>query len=106
LNLTGDEIRQRLSAFAARWSVYDRSERAEAQTFLNELFECYGQSRKDAGAFFEEPQEGKFLDLIWPSVCIIEMKAPKETSRLPKHRNQALDYWRNSADVKKGVPAF
>lgn len=35
----GEEIRRRLQVFAARWSVYDRSERAEAQTFLNELFE-------------------------------------------------------------------
>ena len=37
--LTGEEIRARLSVFAARWSVYDGSERGEAQTFLNELFE-------------------------------------------------------------------
>ena len=102
--LTGEEIRARLTAFAARWSVYDRSERAEAQTFLNELFECYGTRRIDV-ATFEEPQEGRFLDLIWPRTCIIEMKAPGEAKRLDKHRAQALDYWRNSADPAANVPA-
>ncbi len=37
--LSGEEIRARLSVFAAKWSVYDGGERSEAQTFLNELFE-------------------------------------------------------------------
>ncbi len=102
--LCGEEIRARLTSFAARWSVYEGSERGEAQTFLNELFECYGQKRSDV-ATFETPQAGRFLDLIWPRVCVIEMKAPAEAKRLAKHRDQALDYWRNSADPEKGVPA-
>jgi MmeI, N-terminal domain len=89
--LTGEEIRARLSVFAARWSVYDRSERSEAQTFLNELFECYGVRRSDV-ARFEEHQAGRFLDLIWPRVCLIEMKAPREAERLDQHRGQALQY--------------
>lgn len=103
--LTGEEIRHRLQVFAARWSVYDRSERAEAQTFLNQLFECYGQDRLAVGATFEEPQAGRFLDCIWPRVAIIEMKAPSEARRLEKHRTQALDYWRNAADPDRNVPA-
>jgi len=102
--LTGEEIRARLSVFAARWSVYEGSERSEAQTFLNELFECYGTRRSDE-ARFEEPQAGRFLDLIWPRVCVIEMKAPSEAKRLDKHRPQAFDYWRDAADPAKGVPA-
>jgi hypothetical protein len=102
--LTGEEIRHRLQVFAARWSVYDRSERAEAQTFLNELFACYGQDRQ-AVATFEEPQSGRFLDLIWPRVVIFETKAPGEARRLERHRQQALDYWRNSADVERNIPA-
>jgi hypothetical protein len=36
--LTGEEIRAALTAFAARWSVYEGTERSEAQTYLNELF--------------------------------------------------------------------
>lgn len=103
--LTTDAIRSRLASFAAEWSKYDGSERAEAQTFLNQLFECYGQDRKGTGAKFEDAQEGRFLDLIYPGVCIIEMKRPSEAKSLSKHREQALDYWRNSADAKAGVEA-
>ena len=104
MRLTGQEIRRRLQVFAARWSVYDRSERAEAQTFLNELLACYGTDRQQV-ATFEEPQAGRFLDLLWPRVAIVEMKAPKEARRLAKHRPQALDYWRNAADPERGIPA-
>jgi hypothetical protein len=43
--LTGEEIRQNLGAFVARWSGYSGTERAEAQTFLNELLACYGTNR-------------------------------------------------------------
>ena len=102
--MTGEEIRARLTKFAARWSVYEGSERSEAQTFLNELFECYGTRRGDV-AYFEQPQAGRFLDLIWPRVCLIEMKAPAEAKRLDKHRKQALDYWLESADPATNTPA-
>jgi len=104
VRLTGEEIRRGLQVFAARWSVYDRSERAEAQTFLNELFACYGTDRQEV-ATFEEPQSGRFLDLLWPRVAIIEMKAPAEAKRLEKHRPQAFDYWRNAADPERDIPA-
>ena len=102
--LTGEEIRARLSAFAARWSVYEGSERAEAQTFLNELFACYGTERSEV-AHFEQAQAGRFLDLIWPRVCLIEMKAPSEAKRLAKHREQAMRYWVESADAATNTPA-
>ena len=103
--LTGEEIRANLSRFAAHWTLYKGSERSEAQTFLNELLACYGTDRREAGAVFEAPQEGRFLDMLWPAVCIIEMKAPAEAKRLSQHRKQALDYWRDSADAKRGIPA-
>ncbi len=90
--------------FAAKWSVYDQSERSEAQTFLNELFACYGSDRQQV-ATFEQHQGGRFLDLIWPRVCIIEMKAPSEAARLAQHRPQALAYWREAADYERGIPA-
>jgi hypothetical protein len=102
--LTGEEIRAGLAAFAARWSVYEGSERSEAQTFLNELFECYGTKRSEV-AHFEQAQAGRFLDLIWPRICLIEMKAPSEAARLVKHREQAFGYWRNAADPTTGIPA-
>ena len=102
--LKGDEIRANLSRFAAYWSQYERSERSEAQTFLNELFACYGTERKDV-ADFEAPQQGRFVDLLWSGVCLFEMKAPGESGRLAKHRPQAIGYWENAADPAKGTPA-
>jgi hypothetical protein len=58
--------------FAQKWSLYNGSERSEAQTFLNELFESYGSNRRAVGARFEEAQEGRFLDLKhrrWRVAC-------------------------------------
>src|SRR3954447_9833250 len=103
--MTGEEIQRNLVDFARRWSLYAGSERAEAQTFLNELFACYGTDRYEAGARFEQAQEGRFLDLLWPRRCLIEMKRPSEAGRLPAHRAQALGYWRNAADPAHNVPA-
>jgi restriction-modification enzyme MmeI-like protein len=102
--LTGEDIRARLARFAAHWTLYDGSERSEAQTFLNELLACYGTDRREV-ARFEAPQEGRFLDMLWPRVCIVEMKAPAQARRLHQHRTQALDYWRESADSQRGIPA-
>jgi hypothetical protein len=103
--VTGEEIKRRLVDFARKWSLYEGSERAEAQTFLNELFDCYGADRQGVGARFEDAQKGKFLDLIWPRRCIVEMKHPSEAKRLETHREQALSYWRNAADSAHNVPA-
>jgi hypothetical protein len=103
--MTGEDIQRRLVDFARRWSLYRGTERAEAQTFLNELFECYGTDRFTVDARFEEHQEGRFLDLIWPRRCLIEMKRPSEAARLVSHRQQALDYWRNAADPASNLPA-
>jgi hypothetical protein len=41
---SGEEIRRELVKFAARWQGYAGSERAEAQTFLNELFAPFGST--------------------------------------------------------------
>jgi hypothetical protein len=105
VSLTSEEIRRSLVDFARRWSLYHDSERAEAQTFLNELFACYGSERRAVGARFEDPQEGKFLDLLWPRVCLVEMKRPSEAARLAAHRSQAFDYWQRCADSQHNLPA-
>ncbi len=106
MSRSGAEIRRDLAEFAARWGGYQGSERAEAQTFLNELLACYGTSRHDIGARFEEPTGGGFIDMIWPRVCIIEMKRPRESKRLPVHREQALEYWRNSGTPQTPAPRY
>ncbi len=103
--MTAEEIKRNLVEFARKWSLYDGTERAEAQTFLNELFAAYGQDRYEVGARFEEAQAGRFLDLIWPRTCLVEMKRPSEAGRLASHREQALGYWRNAADPEHNLPA-
>lgn len=103
--LTGEEIRRNLTAFVARWRGYAGSERAEAQTFLNELLACYGTERS-AVARFEEPIGGGFIDLIWPRVCIVEMKRPSQEHRLADHREQALEYWRNAGTPQAPAPRY
>jgi hypothetical protein len=103
--LDDEAIRRNLGAFAARWRDYAGSERAEAQTFVNELFACYGADRSKV-ARFEEPTGGGFIDLIWPRVCIIEMKRPSQARRLSEHREQALEYWRNAGTPQAPAPRY
>lgn len=49
--------------------MYSGSERSEAQTFLNEFFDCYGQER-EAVARFEEPQAGPRLVTRRRDLCL------------------------------------
>lgn len=103
---SGDEIQAALRAFATDWRDYSGSERSEAQTFLNELIACYGANRRAVGARFEDAHTADgIMDLYWPDVCIIEMKAPHRAEKLSEHRKQALDYWHSSDDVTQNRPA-
>ena len=105
------EIQDALQQLADRWSRYSGTERSGSQTFLNHLVRAYTGAEDvfEAGATFEQfgpRDEGiGFMDLYWPGVAIVEMKAPKESGRLDAHRAQALDYWRNSADAETGKAA-
>ena len=101
--LSTEEIRHQLGEFAAKWGGYEGSERGEAQTFLTQLLSCYGADREAVGAKFEEPTSGKFMDMIWPRVCIVEMKRPSEAGKLDQHRQQALEYWQSVG--RPGAPA-
>src|SRR5659263_314314 len=101
---TGAEIKLALDAFVKRWSGYGGTERAEAQTFLNDLFACYGSDRKDVGARFEEFRTSSgFMDLYWPEVLIVEMKHPKQP--LTRAAEQRERYWAESANREAGVRA-
>ncbi len=51
---SGPEIQDALAKFVAKWSGYTGSEKAEAQTFLNEPFAAYGSDRSAVGALFED----------------------------------------------------
>ncbi len=102
--LSGPEIQDALGAFVARWRSYTGSERAEAQTFLNQLFECYGSNRQEVGALFEDFKSSSgFMDLHWPGVAIFEMKAPGVP--LLKAQDQRQRYWQESSDPANGIPS-
>ncbi len=94
---SGEEIQGALRGFVAKWQDYTGTEKSEAQTFLNELFACYGSDRRELGAEFEffVPGAG-YMDLHWPEVCLVEMKAPSVA--VETARPQAERYWRASAD--------
>lgn len=98
---SGAEIRAELTKFVAKWQSYAGSEKAEAQTFLNELFACYGSDRGAVGAKFEDfKSSAGFMDLHWPGVVIFEMKAP-DKARSQQHRDQLHNYWMESSDPTK-----
>jgi len=101
---SGEEIQGALRGFVEKWNSYSGGERSEAQTFLNELFACYGSDRIEVGARFEDfTASAGFMDLHWPGECIVEMKAPsKEVSSA---RAQVKRYWEESADEKANTPA-
>jgi hypothetical protein len=101
---SGLEIQAALAAFVAKWSGYAGTEKAEAQTFLNELFACYGSDRSEVGALFEDfATSAGFMDLHWPGVLIVEMKAP--TVEVEKARDQRQRYWLESSNPEAGIPA-
>lgn len=101
---SGQEIQAALSRFVQKWQPYDGSEIAEAQTFLNDLFDCYGSDRQAVGAVFEDFRSSAgFMDLHWPGVCIIEMKRPAKD--LSAAREQVKRYWEESSDPDNDVPA-
>lgn len=101
---SGAEIEAALGAFVKRWGSYAGSEKSEAQTFLNELFDAYGTDRKAAGAKFEDfKSSAGFMDLHWPGHLIVEMKKPGVP--LAKADDQRIRYWQESSDAAEGVPA-
>jgi len=101
---SGEEIQAALEPFVNRWRGYAGTERAEAQTFLNQLFEVYGSDRGAVGARFEDfSSSAGFMDLHWPGVCIVEMKAPHKP--VASGREQVKRYWEESADEAADIGA-
>jgi hypothetical protein len=50
-----------------RWEGFTGTEKAEAQTYQNELVDCFGLDRQGAGMLFEHYVAGAgFMDLFWP----------------------------------------
>lgn len=87
------EIRLNAIAFAGEWKDAE-SERAEAQTFWNELFGVFGIKRRSVASFEEKVRnlKGKYdrIDVFYSGVMIGEHKSRGED--LSKAASQAFDY--------------
>ena len=87
------EIRLNAIAFAREWKDVE-SERAEAQTFWNELFGVFGIKRRSVASFEEKVRnlKGKYdrIDVFYSGVMIGEHKSRGED--LSKAASQAFDY--------------
>ena len=102
----GQEVEHALRELASTWAGFDGSERSEAQSFLNQLLQCFGQDRRSVGARFEHNFPGVgFADMFWPGNAVIEMKKPSEDVRLESWQVQAEKYWRASAAPDRSYPA-
>lgn len=91
--LPHEEIQRRLTELARKWSTYEGSEKSEAQSFLTEILSCYGTKRDEVGALFEVKVPSGFVDMLWPGVCLFEMKHPNQAKKLKNHYPQARRYW-------------
>src|SRR6266581_4039958 len=101
------EIRRRLTEFAAKWDAWQGTEKSEAIPFLIELLGCYGIDKDTVGVRFEvSVPSGGYIDMLWPGVCLVEMKRPTETKRLSKHRDQAFQYWHESGTEEHEPPKY
>ncbi len=77
-HFTRPQIRDRLTAFVARWSQRGGDEKSEAQTFLGELLDCYDlEWRQNIDVRFEHryPSSG-FADLLWKGVVLAKFTTP------------------------------
>lgn len=93
-NISWNEIRSRAMAFVNEWQD-EASERAEAQTFLNEFFHIFGRSRRRVAAFEKKVTEGTRaggrIDLLWKGNVLVEMKSAGQD--LERAYTQASDYF-------------
>lgn len=103
-----------LKELAESWKGYKGTERAGAQTFVNQLVQAYtgeADPRKldashEAMVPLDEGEKYGFIDFFWPGVALIEMKGPKESVRLAEHRPQMLRYWKYCATDEVAAPPF
>lgn len=91
--LTWNEIRARCAAFAERWKNAT-DEDADAKSFWDDLFTCFGVNRRQV-ASFEAPVRmlngnRGFIDLLWKGTLVVEHKSRGRD--LAAAHQQALDY--------------
>jgi hypothetical protein len=103
--LSTPEIKQRCIEFAQNWAGVS-SEKAEAKTFWDEFFHCFGISSRRVASFEYAvtklgAQKG-YIDLFWESKLIVEHKSKGQD--LDKAYHQAMDYFSGLKDYQ--LPKF
>lgn len=114
MHRTRNEIVESLKTFVTNWSGYPGTERAGAQTFVNQLVQAYTgvedprtlDASHESHLSLDEGQRHGFIDFYWPEVVLVEMKGPKESVRLAEHRPQMLRYWKYCATDELAAPPF
>lgn len=114
MHRTRNEIIEALKTFVTNWSGYSGTERAGAQTFVNQLVQAYTgvedprtlDASHESHLPLDEGQRHGFIDFYWPEVVLVEMKGPKESVRLAEHRPQMLRYWKYCATDEVAAPPF
>lgn len=95
MSLSIRDIRSRAHQFVSTY-MDAQKENAEAQSFLNDLFNVFGIPRRRV-ASFERPVKvddkgTKRIDLFWPGLLLVEMKS--EGQSLDRASKQANNYLR------------
>ncbi len=100
------DIRNRLVAFAAKWETWAGTEKSEAIPFLLELLACFGVDREREDIRFEVKVPSGYIDMLWPKVCLVEMKRPSQAAALTTHKDQAFRYWLEAGTEEHEPPRF
>ena len=91
--LSLNEIRARLFHFSETWKDA-KDEKADAKSFWDALFSCYGANRRQIAKFEAKitKLDGNpgFIDLLWKGKLVVEHKSKDKD--LSKAREQAEDY--------------
>ncbi len=97
--LSWNEIKERAVTFSKEWEN-DFNEKAEAKSFMDDLFNVFGVPRRRVATFEEniKKEDGKqgFIDLLWKGTILIEFKT--KTKDLDKAHQQAKDYFSGLKD--------
>ena len=90
-DLSLEEIKVKAIRFSSRWKD-TKSEKSEAQSFINEFFTLFGLDRKSVASFEKHPDDSpEWMDCFWLSKIMIEMKSHGEN--LDEAMDQALGYY-------------
>ena len=99
MKINWNEIETRAVIFSKDWKNA-KSEKSEAQLFLNDFFHVFGVDLKKVAMFEKKVPMGKgrdgFIDLLWKGVILIEMKSRGQS--LKRAYKQATDYAFNLKD--------